>query len=223
MRALPLVILGGGEHARVVAEAAVASGAWRPVGYTAPEPALGRPLLGAEGEELPWLGTDAAHAEAAAALPLLERPWLVLGFGGPHAMRRAAVVAVGPARWATVVHPRAWVSPSAAVGRGAVVLAGAIVNTGADVGDHAIVNTHAVVEHDARIGALSHVAPGATIGGGTVIGEGTVIGLGAVVRDHVRIGDRAIVAMGAVVVGDVADGAEVRGVPARVAGQASDG
>jgi acetyltransferase-like isoleucine patch superfamily enzyme len=44
-----------------------------------------------------------------------------------------------------------------------------------------------------------------------------------VVRDHVRVGDRAVVAMGAVVVGDVADDAEVRGVPARVAGRASRG
>ncbi|NVB78331.1 MAG: hypothetical protein HOV81_08050, partial [Kofleriaceae bacterium] len=41
------------------------------------------------------------------------------------------------------------------------------------------------------------------------------IGLGARVRDHISIGTRATVGMGAVVVGDVGDGETVVGVPAR--------
>lgn len=220
----PLVILGGGEHARVVAEAAVASGTWRPTGYTAPEPATAdRPPRAVDGAPLPWLGTDAAYARAAADLLPDERPWLVLGFGGPPAARRAAVAALEPGRWAAVVHSAAWVSPSATIGAGAVVLGGAVVNAGADIGDHAIVNSGAVVEHDVRIGRHAHVAPGATIGGGTMVGEDAFIGLGAVIRDHVRVGDRATVAMGAVVVGDVAADADVRGVPARGTGRASGG
>jgi serine acetyltransferase len=35
------------------------------------------------------------------------------------------------------------------------------------------------------------------------------------VRDHLAVGDAAIVAMGAVVLADVAEGVEVRGFPAR--------
>ena len=43
--------------------------------------------------------------------------------------------------------------------------------------------------------------------------ERTVIGLGARIRDHIEIGDGATVGMGAVVVGDVAAGRTVVGVP----------
>jgi len=212
-----LVVVGAGEHARVVAEAARASGAWRPTGYTdrLDGTFADRPPE-VDGRALPRLGTDEALAARLAGLPAGDRPWLVLGFGGPPAARAHAVAAFGPqARWGTVVHPTAWVSPTAALGVGVVVLAGAVVNTGAVLDDHAIVNSGVVVEHDARVGAHAHVAPGATVGGGATIGAGAFVGLGAAVRDHVRVGDGATVGMGAAVVDDVADDALVVGVPAR--------
>lgn len=220
-----LVVVGAGEHARVVAEAAHAGGAWRPTGYTDRLDGVSadRPPE-AGGRALPRLGTDEALADRLADLAPADRPWLVLGFGGPPAARARAVAAFGPeARWGTVVHPAAWVSPTAALGAGVVVLAGAVVNTGAVLDDHAIVNSGAVVEHDARVGAHAHVAPGATIGGGAAIGGGAFVGLGAAVRDHVRVGSGATVGMGAAVVDDVADGTLVVGVPARPAPDPSRG
>ena len=60
------------------------------------------------------------------------------------------------------------------------------------------------------------MAPAAAIGGGTSIGEQCYLGLGCRVRDHVRIGRRVTVGMGAVVVGSVPDDTTVVGVPARV-------
>ena len=221
----PLVIVGAGEHARVVTDAArAATGAWDLVGCTEADPP-GTPGPSSEGAAdtrpggLPSLGTDAAYAARLAALAPEARPWLVLGFGGHPDGRRRAVAAYGTAaRWASVVHPAAWVSPGARVEDGAVVLAGAVVNTGAVVGAHAIVNTGAIVEHDVRVGAYTHVAPGVVIGGGTRIGEGATIGLGAAVRDHVSVGPGAVVAMGAVVVADVPAAAVVLGVPARPRG-----
>jgi acetyltransferase-like isoleucine patch superfamily enzyme len=50
------------------------------------------------------------------------------------------------------------------------------------------------------------------------VGDGCYLGIGSVIRDHVRIGDHAIVGMGAVVVADVASGQTVLGVPARPVG-----
>jgi acetyltransferase EpsM len=204
-----LLIAGGGEHARVVAEAATAAG-WEPVGWTGP--AHETPA-----SALPWAGTDDQVAVTLAATAASDRPWLVLGFGAPVEVRRRVVARFGDeARWATVVHPTAWVSPSAVLGPGVVVLAHALVNTGAVVGAHAIINSAAVVEHDVRVGAHAHLAPAAAIGGGSRIGDGTLVALGATVRDHISVGDDATVGMGAVVVADVPDGAVVVGVPARV-------
>lgn len=219
-----LVIVGDGEHATVVADAARAAG-WETIGCTRPDGAA----EGADGGRsaaagLASLGSDAMHAAAMAGTPPGERPWLVLGFGGPPAARRRAVSTFGPgATWATVVHPAAWVSPSATLAPGAVVLAGAVVNTGASVGAHAIVNSGAIVEHDVHVGDHVHVAPGVAVGGATRIGDDAIIGLGASVRDHVEIGAGSTIAMGAVVVADVPAGSVVLGVPARQRRPGGDG
>ena len=214
----PLVILGGGEHARVVAEAAAAGPAgWQVVGFS--DDASDDAPSGREIPGVPRIGDDAALADRLSALSPAERPALVLGFGGPASARQATVAAAtaaGPTvAWAVIIHPAASVSPSATIGEGAVILAGAVVNTGATIGRHAIVNSGAVVEHDVAVGDFAHIAPRAVVGGGARIGDRTVVGLGAAVRDHVVVGADVTVAMGAAVVGGVAAGRTVSGVPAR--------
>ena len=215
--AAPLIVLGGGEHARVVIEAArTQPERWVVQGYAAPTSAAGTDV-----SDVPWLGDDTAVAARLADLAPDEQPWLVLGFGGGESRDAlsARVTATelfgGAARWAVVVHSTAWLSPSATLEPGAVILAKAVVNAGARVGRHAIVNSGAVVEHDVEIGEGSHVAPGAVIGGGAKVGAWTFIGLGANLRDHIEVGAGAVVGMGAVVVGSISPGEVVVGVPAR--------
>ena len=211
MRAHPVILLGAGEHARVVADAALASGAWQLAGFAAPHDEPG----GVGGSR--WLGDDAAVRTLLERTPEGDRPSLVLAFGAPAAARRATVDRFPDVAWAAIVHPAAWVSPAASVEPGAVILAGAVVNSGARVGAHAIVNSGSVVEHDVVVGAFAHVAPGAVLGGGASVGDDAHIGLGAAVRDHVAIGRGALVGMGAVVVADVPEATVVMGNPARPA------
>lgn len=192
-----LVILGAGEHALVVADAA-RSGS---IGWDVEEFA----------DEAAEPALMARIADAAA----VDRPALVIGFGSRATATAVAARFDEHATWATIVHDTAWVSPSAVLDPGAVVLAGAIVNAGARVGRHAIVNTGAIIEHDVSLGDFVHVAPGATLGGGTTVGEHADVGLGAAVRDHISIGARAAIGMGAVVVSDVPADAVVVGNPAR--------
>jgi sugar O-acyltransferase (sialic acid O-acetyltransferase NeuD family) len=211
----PLVIVGGGEHARVVIDAARSRpDEWSVAGIVDPGPATRtRELMAVE-----HLGGDADLAERIDGADLDRTPWCVLGFVGSAGVdgRAGAVRRLGPAaRWATIVHDRAWVAPSASLGEGSVVLAGAIVNAGVVTGAHAIVNSRAVLEHDVVLGDHVHVGPGAVLGGGARIGAGAVIALGALVRDHVEVGSGATVGMGAVVVADVPPGVVVAGSPAR--------
>lgn len=204
-----IVVIGGGEHARVVMSAirTVAAGV-ELSGFVDSEPCVET----AQRFGIRRLGDDLAlqsHADAHA----------VLGFGALDnaARRREAVRRLTPLvrGWATIVHARAWVSAEADLGEGSVVMAGAVVQTGARIGTHCVINTSAVVEHDVILEDFVQVAPGAILGGGVRIGADAYIGMGAVIRDHTRIGAGAVVGMGAVVVADVAPGARVMGVPAR--------
>lgn len=223
----PLVVVGGGEHAAVVIDAARSRPeAWRVIGFTDPDPtAVAAGRLGVErlGDDSA-LVTDERLTGAAADHPAADDPdvgahgarrWLVLGIGASvDARRRATERAAEHAAWATIVHATAWVSPTASLGPGTVVLAGAVINAGASVGAHVIVNTRAVVEHDVVVGDFVHLAPGAVVGGGARVGEAAFVGLGALVRDHVAVGARAVVGMGAVVLEAVADDTTVIGHPA---------
>jgi acetyltransferase EpsM len=222
--ARPLAIVGGGEHAVVVLEAARSQpGTWDIVGFCDRSRTS---RLASGGLGVADLGDDDALAARVAADPD-HAPALLLGIGGgTHpGVREAIVRRFGPAAtWATVVHASAVVAPSARLGPGTVVGAGAVVQSGVVGGSHVLVNTGSIVEHDVVLGDFSHVGPAAAVGGGTRIGDRVFIGLGARVRDHIVVGDDATIGMGAVVVGDVAAGQSVVGVPAReVPGSAAGG
>jgi acetyltransferase EpsM len=207
-------MIGGGEHARVVAEAAHSRpDLWELRGFLERRTC---PQMERE-SGLPWLGTD---EDSSRFVKDGTSSWFVLGVGGigPSKIRRDLVsryTAVGD-RWASVIHATAHVSPSATIGKGAVILSGVVVNCGAVLGDHCVINSGAVIEHDVRVGSFAQVSPGAVIGGGAVLEEDCYVGLGARVRDHVTVGCGAMVGMGAVVVGAVPAGLTVIGVPARV-------
>ena len=114
-----------------------------------------------------------------------------------------------------VVHPAAHVSASARIREGCVVGPAAVVGAATELGRHVVVGRGALVGHHVVVGDFATLNPGANVGGNTTIGSGALVAIGAVVRDHVRVGASALVGAGAVVVGDVPDGVEVRGLPAR--------
>jgi acetyltransferase EpsM len=208
----PLVVIGGGGHARVIIDAASSTGEFHVLGFLDPAPCEEtRALL-----EVDRLGGDEAAAQLLATAANLQ---FALGVGAlrPSPDRRAIVDRYDRlgAKWATVIHGGATVASTSSLGVGAVVLAGAIVGPGAVMGRHVIVNSGAIVEHDVEVGDYVVLGPGALLGGGAQVGAGAFVGLGANIRDHVRIGPDATVAMGAVVVDHVPATVVVAGTPAR--------
>lgn len=201
-----LILVGGGEHARVVADlAAHATDPFHVVGYVDPRD------CGA-GMTVPYLGGD----DVVLGYPDAQ---LVLAFASLAAWpRRTGVVRqfnVKTTKWATIVHRGAWVSPTAELGKGTVIMAGAIVQAYARVGAHCVVNTGSIVEHDVVLGDNVHLAPRVIVGGGSSVGPGTYVGMAASIRDHVTVGAETVVGMAAAVVGDVPAESRVKGVPAR--------
>lgn len=208
-----LVIVGAGEHAQVVAEAAQSRpDLWVLAGFVDIDPSARLRNV----PSLPHLGCD-RHLTTLAAEQTL---WAVLGIGqaGNSGTRRRVVesFAGSPLNWASIAHNTAWISPTAFVEQGAVILAGAIINARAHLGRNCIINSGSIIEHDVRVGEWAIVSPGVTIGGGTVLGKNSFIGLGAKIRDHITVSQDAIVGMGAVVLKDVPPGRTAMGVPARL-------
>lgn len=196
-----LLIVGAGGHASVVADAALAMGAWSNVLVTETrEPkAEGEFLAGVARMDRDLLATSQARVHVA--------------IGDAPARERES--AAWRQRLATVVHPQAAVSRFALVGVGTFVAAQAVVAPRASVGVSVIVNHGAVVDHDCRVGDYSHVAPGATLGGAASIGARVLLGAGARLLPRVTVCDDVVVGAGAVVIESIATPGVYAGVPAR--------
>jgi acetyltransferase EpsM len=196
MRRRPVILIGGGEHGRLVADAVRSNpAAFELIGFVDPKPdRMMASLL-----RVPHLGDDTALTRYPDALAVVA-----FGTSQRGSERRGVVARLAPSvsGWATVVHRDARVAPDAVISEGAVVLAGAVVLLGARIGAHAVIDAMAFVGHDVAIGDCAFVAAGAMVGGGASVG-------GALIRDHCTVGADSFVGMGAIVVSDVASGARV--------------
>jgi sugar O-acyltransferase (sialic acid O-acetyltransferase NeuD family) len=206
---LPVIILGGGGHAKVLIEALRASNVTI-TGITDADPLkLRAAVMG-----IPVLGNDGIVDRQPP-----ESIQLVNGIGSVNIPRtRTELFERFKARgfaFATIVHPSAVIASDAVLGEGAQMMAGAVIQPGCRIGMNSIVNTNATIDHDCEIGDHAHLSPGVTLSGGVRIGTGTHVGTGATVIQGIVIGKNCLVAAGAVVVANVPDGASVAGVPAK--------
>lgn len=200
-----LWIVGAGGHAKVVIDAALATGRFEVAGLLddrapAPGSVLGFEVLGRpDTEDVARLGvTDAVVAV------------------GSNRARESLVARLGASvRWATIIHSAAYVGRDVEIAEGTVICAGAIIQPSCQIGRHGVVNTSASVDHDCRIGDFVHVAPGSRLAGGVIVGDFALLGIGSCVLPGRRIGQAAVLGAGAVAVKDVPAGVVAVGVPAR--------
>lgn len=200
-----LAILGASGHGKVVADAALAAG-WRTVAFF-DDAWPGLSVVG------PWpvIGDTAAlHRESSG----YDGAIVAIGDNATRLFKQRALAQAG-ITVVSVIHPAATISVYAHIGPGTLVCAGVIVNPFARLGHGCILNTASSVDHDCELSDGVHLSPGAHLGGAVRVGEASWIGIGASVRHCVAIGAGVVVGGGAVVVGDIADGLTVMGIPAR--------
>ncbi len=204
----PVIVLGGGGHAKVVVDALLVAGFEVP-GFLDRNPSI-KTLLG-----LKQLG-DATPSSIKAWLPTEVQLANGFGFIGKGRLRRDQFERWKHAGFSflTLCHPETVLGSGVDLGEGVQVMAGTIIQPEAVIGDNSIINTRAVIEHDCHIGKHVHIAPGVTLSGGVRVGDNTLIGVGAIVIEGMEIGKNCIVGAGSVVVRDVPDDTRVMGVPA---------
>lgn len=197
----PLILIGGGGHARVLIDAL------RLVGATIL--GLCDPALSAGGKGplgVPVLGGDEALTGHSP-----EAVFLVNAIGSVQltAKRRDRFQQLSARgyRFAVVRHPSVIVGADVELGEGTQLMAGTVVQSGTRLGINVLLNTRVSVDHDCRLGDHVHIAPGATLSGNVVVGESTHVGAGAVIIQGVRVGKGCLIGAGAVALKDVPDGA----------------
>ena len=122
------------------------------------------------------------------------------------------------------IEPGAIIREQVQIGKNAVIMMGAILNIGAVVGEGTMIDMGAVLGGRATVGKNCHIGAGTVLAGviepasatPVIVEDNVLIGANAVVIEGCRIGHDAVVAAGAVVIGDVAPNTVVAGCPARV-------
>lgn len=98
------------------------------------------------------------------------------------------------------IHPQAYLEKSVKYGDNVMIGANTYINISTSLGNNVIVNNSCNLDHDNIIEDHVQIAPGTTMGGGVTIKKGTFLGIGSTVIDHITIGKNNLVGGGAVVV-----------------------
>ncbi len=194
----PLVIIGAGGHASVLAEILLTEGR-AIIAVVSPEDINDNsPLAG-----MNRLMTDEALLTAYSP----EQVELVNGMGAIPGndlyFRLFNYFSEKGYHFISVISPNATVSKYAQLADGVQIMAGAIVQTNATINTNCIINSGAIIEHDCCIGAHNHIAPSATLSGGVITENQVHVGTGANVIQSIKIGTQAVIGAGCTVVRDV--------------------
>ena len=164
-----LLILGAGGFGKTIADLAQQLGCYEQIAFL-DDGRSGAGILG-KCSEFSAIVDDMTEIYPAFGSNVIRMNWLQI-------LKDAGV------QVATLIHPRAYVSPTAAVSAGVAVLPLAIVNTGVSLCEGCIINCGAIVDHDCVVEKAAHLAPGAIVKAENRIPAGMKVESGTVVENR---------------------------------------
>lgn len=117
----------------------------------------------------------------------------------------------------TLISPYCSILSKTEIGEGCI-LYDCVISTNVHIGPNVLMNEKVLVGHDTVIGEHSVLSALNFLGGDTYIGKRVYIAPGAMIKDRIRIGDDAIISLGAVILRNVRASSIMVGNPARKLG-----
>ncbi len=204
-----IILIGGGEHARMVIDNIEEQGVYSVFGISTNKRSdissrvCGYPVLCMDDEIGPLI------------LKNKEISGFFLGVGNMKARALLAKQLDPILEPVNIIHPKAIVSKYAQIGKGNLIEAFAKVANGAKIGNHCIINSFSAVNHDQIIGDNVLIAGNVSMAGKS-IGDNTIISDGASIGFKKSVGANCIIGDGATVTKDLPDNVIAYGSPARI-------
>ncbi|MEZ2441268.1 acetyltransferase [Chitinophaga sp. RCC_12] len=203
----PLILIGGGGHAKSCIDIIEESGNFTIEGIIDVPDKLDSQVLGYR-----VIGNDNDIAGL-----IKQGYWFLITIGQiKSALPRTKIwqlLSSNNANIATVISPLSHVSKYAIVNKGSIIMHGAYINAGAVIGCNAIINTRAVIEHDSTIGDHCHISTGVLVNGSCKIGEEVFVGSGATINHGVSIVNDVRIGSGSLVHKNIKEPGTYIGVP----------
>ncbi len=204
----PIIILGGGGHAKVLLEALIFENKIEILGFTELDEnknlSLGKTKIKYLGEDEAIKQFSPKDYDLVNGLGSVGIDTLKRRRGKFEEFKRLGF------KFFNVIHPVSIISEDVKetlrLKEGLQIMAGVNIRPGSEIGDNTIVNTGASIDHDCMIGAHVHIAPGVVLSGEVGIGDCCHIGTGSLVRNGIKIDSNVFVSMGCVVTENKKDG-----------------
>lgn len=209
-----VVILGGRGNGSVIAQAIVdanvrGSREWEMAGYLNDREEVGSELEGFPilGKLTDWKSLSEDHFFINTIFRIdgqQQRIGLVESLGIPDD------------RWATFVHPLAYVAPNVQLGPGCVVMPYVTMSAGSKLGRNCLMMVSCTIGHNNQIGDNCHFAAQCCVGAYLKIEDGVHVGLNATIKEDLVLQKYSTLGMGAVLTKSMGEGEIWVGNPAKL-------
>ena len=85
-----------------------------------------------------------------------------------------------------IIHPTAQISPTAKIGEGTVIMHNCVINSEAVIQSCSIIGIGSIIDHNSRIGHASHLKPGCIVDSNTEIPDFSLLPAGEIVRGTIK-------------------------------------
>lgn len=119
------------------------------------------------------------------------------------------------AEFVNIIHPQAIITDSCKIGKGVILYPYSIISDNAQIGDGCIVNMHSAVAHDSILGSYCTISAYCDITGMCTLGDEVFMGTSAKMVPGIKVGNRAFICAGSMVMTRVKEDTKVLGNPAK--------